>query len=94
MWLRSSATRLGFTNDGRFFRPCMRAVETHLRHVDPSLKVVKNSSPVESGRYPEIISAANDVTNRASHEPGPGEIHRLPTTTGDHGTTHGILQQP
>jgi hypothetical protein len=41
MWLASSATRLGFTNDARFFKPCMRAVEAQLRVVDPALMVVK-----------------------------------------------------
>jgi hypothetical protein len=41
MWLTSRATRLGFTNDGRFFRPYMRAVETQLRRIDPGLQVVK-----------------------------------------------------
>jgi hypothetical protein len=41
MWLASRATRLGFTNDGRFFRPYMRAVEAQLRQVDPSLQVMK-----------------------------------------------------
>jgi hypothetical protein len=42
MWLASRATRLGFTNDGRFFRPYMRAVEAQLRQVDPSLQVMKD----------------------------------------------------
>jgi hypothetical protein len=41
MWLATRATRLGFTNDGRFFRPYMRAVEAHLRQADPSLQVMK-----------------------------------------------------
>lgn len=41
MWLASRGTRAGFTNDGRFFRPYMRAVEAELRRVDPSLQVVK-----------------------------------------------------
>lgn len=42
MWLASRASRIGFTMDGRFFRPYMRAVEDHLRRVDPSLQVVKD----------------------------------------------------
>ncbi len=42
MWLESRTTRIGFTSDGRFFRPYMRAVETHLRQVDPTLQVVKD----------------------------------------------------
>jgi hypothetical protein len=42
MWLESRATRIGFTNDGRFIRPYMRAVETQLRQTDPSLQVVKD----------------------------------------------------
>lgn len=42
MWLSQNATRLGFTNDGRFFRPYMRAVEGRLRRVDPSLRVGKS----------------------------------------------------
>jgi hypothetical protein len=41
MWLASRETRLGFTNDARFFKPYMRAVEAQLRQVDPTLKVVK-----------------------------------------------------
>jgi hypothetical protein len=41
MWLASGATRLSFINDGRFFRPYMRAVEAQLRQVDPSLQVMK-----------------------------------------------------
>ena len=41
MWLAVRATRFGFTNDGRFFRPYMRAVETRLRQVSPDLEVVK-----------------------------------------------------
>jgi hypothetical protein len=42
MWLSHVATRLGFTNDGRFFRPYMRAVEGQLRRVDPALRVGKS----------------------------------------------------
>jgi len=42
MWLASGATRMGFTNDARFFRPYMRAVEAQLRQVDPGLQVVKD----------------------------------------------------
>ena len=41
MWLASYATRLGFTNDARFFRPYMRAVEDQLRRLDPSVQVLK-----------------------------------------------------
>lgn len=41
MWLASRASRIGFTMDGRFFRPYMRAVEDRLRRVDPSLQVIK-----------------------------------------------------
>jgi hypothetical protein len=41
MWLASSATGRGFTNDARFFKPCMRAVEAQLRLVDPAPMVVK-----------------------------------------------------
>jgi hypothetical protein len=39
MWLASSSTRLGFTNDARFFKPYMRAVEDQLRLIDPKLHV-------------------------------------------------------
>jgi hypothetical protein len=42
MWLASRASRIGFTMDGRFFRPYMRAVEDELRRVDPSLQVMKD----------------------------------------------------
>jgi hypothetical protein len=42
MWLASRASRIGFTMDGRFFRPYMRAVEDQLRRVDPSLQLVKD----------------------------------------------------
>jgi hypothetical protein len=41
MWLASYGSRLGFTNDARFFRPYMRAVEDQLRRLDPSVQVVK-----------------------------------------------------
>lgn len=41
MWLASFGTRLGFTNDARFFRPYMRAVEDQLRRLDPSVQVLK-----------------------------------------------------
>jgi hypothetical protein len=41
MWLALRSTRIGFTNDGRFFRPYMRAVETELRRIDPSIEVIK-----------------------------------------------------
>jgi hypothetical protein len=42
MWLSHGASRLGFTNDGRFFRPYMRSVEGQLRRVDPTLAVGKS----------------------------------------------------
>jgi hypothetical protein len=42
MWLASSARTLGFTSDGRFFRPYMRAVEDRLRAVDPSMQMMKS----------------------------------------------------
>jgi hypothetical protein len=42
MWLSSSASRMGFTNDGRFMRPYMRAVESKLREIDPALAIVKD----------------------------------------------------
>jgi hypothetical protein len=42
MWLASRASRLGFTNDARFFRPHMRAVEGELGKLDASLKVSKD----------------------------------------------------
>lgn len=41
MWLASHASRLGFTNDARFFRPYMRAVEDRLRRIDPALQLKK-----------------------------------------------------
>jgi hypothetical protein len=46
MWLSYSgragvAGLLGFTSDARFMRPYMRAVEGHLRQVDPNLKLEK-----------------------------------------------------
>lgn len=42
MWLSANATRMGITtNDGRFFRPYMRAVESELRQVDPTVQVQK-----------------------------------------------------
>lgn len=41
MWLASYGSRLGFTNDARFFRPYMRAVEDELRRLDPATQVVK-----------------------------------------------------
>jgi hypothetical protein len=41
MWLASRASRVGFTNDARFFRPYMRAVEVELRRLDPSTQVAK-----------------------------------------------------
>jgi hypothetical protein len=39
MWLSSSASTFGFTNDARFFRPYMRRVEGSLTEVDPRLVV-------------------------------------------------------
>jgi hypothetical protein len=42
MWLSSGSSTFGFTNDGRFFRPYMRAVEGRLRQVDPDLSVTKS----------------------------------------------------
>jgi hypothetical protein len=42
MWMSTGASTLGFTNDGRFFRPYMRAVEGQLRQVDPALRVAKS----------------------------------------------------
>jgi len=41
MWLSSRGTAMGFTADGRFFRPYMRAVEDHLRRIDPQITVSK-----------------------------------------------------
>jgi hypothetical protein len=41
MWLSSRSSTVGFTADGHFFRPYMRAVEDHLRQIDPSLQVQK-----------------------------------------------------
>lgn len=41
MWLASHGSRLGFTNDARFFRPYMRAVEDELRRLDPQTQVIK-----------------------------------------------------
>jgi hypothetical protein len=41
MWLASRASRMGFTNDARFFRPYMRTVETELRRLDPSAQIIK-----------------------------------------------------
>jgi hypothetical protein len=46
MWLSYSgragvAGLLGVTSDARFMRPYMRAVEDHLRKIDPNLKVAK-----------------------------------------------------
>jgi len=42
MWLAVRTSRIGFTNDGRFFRPYMRAVEAELQRIDPSVQVVKD----------------------------------------------------
>jgi hypothetical protein len=42
MWLSENSTKLGFTGDGRFFRPYMRAVETCLRELDPAVQVTKD----------------------------------------------------
>jgi hypothetical protein len=41
MWLSSRSSTIGFTADGRFFKPYMRAVEDHLRKRDPRLEVSK-----------------------------------------------------
>jgi hypothetical protein len=41
MWLGSRSAVMGFTADGRFFRPYMRAVESQLQQVDPRLQVSK-----------------------------------------------------
>jgi hypothetical protein len=41
LWLSSASKRIGFTSDARFFRPYMRAVERHLRALDPTLTVAK-----------------------------------------------------
>jgi hypothetical protein len=41
MWLSSKSTSLGFTSDGRFFRPYMRSVEDQLRQIDPRIAVSK-----------------------------------------------------
>jgi hypothetical protein len=41
MWLSTRGSRLGFTADGRFFRPYMRAVENRLQQLDPRLSVSK-----------------------------------------------------
>jgi hypothetical protein len=42
MWLATKATTFALTNDARFFRPYMRAVEAKLRQLDPSTQVVKD----------------------------------------------------
>jgi hypothetical protein len=42
MWLSSGSTTIGFTSDGRFFRPYMRAVEDQLRRIDPAVQVAKS----------------------------------------------------
>jgi hypothetical protein len=42
MWLSSKTSTVGFTADGRFFRPYMQAVETHLRSIDPAVQVQKD----------------------------------------------------
>lgn len=42
MWLAVHSSRAGFVNDGRFIRPYMRAVESHLRRLDPGVRVVKD----------------------------------------------------
>lgn len=39
MWLSSRGTALGFTADGRFFRPYMRMVQDALAELDPALLV-------------------------------------------------------
>jgi hypothetical protein len=42
MWLAASSQIIGFTMEGRFFRPYMRAVEDQLRAIDPEVKTVKD----------------------------------------------------
>lgn len=42
MWLSSGSSTMGFTSDGRFFRPYMRAVEDQLRRIDPAVQVAKS----------------------------------------------------
>jgi hypothetical protein len=41
MWLSANSTIVGFTADGRFFRPYMRAVTDQLTKVDPSVQIQK-----------------------------------------------------
>lgn len=41
MWLAEWASRIGFTNDARFIRPYLRAVETELRTIDTTVGVLK-----------------------------------------------------
>lgn len=41
MWLAEHANRLGFVNDGRFFRPYLRSVQAELSKLDPNLRVIK-----------------------------------------------------
>jgi hypothetical protein len=41
MRLSSRSSSRGFTADGRFFRPYMRAVESQLRLIDPRIEVSK-----------------------------------------------------
>jgi hypothetical protein len=41
MWLAEYASRIGFTNDARFIRPYLRAVENELRAIDPVVGVLK-----------------------------------------------------
>lgn len=41
MWLAQHGSRLGFVNDGRFFRPYMRSVETEFAKLAPSVRVIK-----------------------------------------------------
>lgn len=49
MWLSSGSSTLGFTNDGRFFRPYMRAVEGQLRRCSRQLRVLGQPRPAPSG---------------------------------------------
>ena len=38
MRVESHGSTMGFTSDARFFRPYLRAVDTELRRIDPSLE--------------------------------------------------------
>jgi hypothetical protein len=41
MWLSSSSNVIGFTADGRFFRPYMRMVQDRLGELDPAMQFDK-----------------------------------------------------